>query len=59
MENPASGGPASNYADGDEPEFVADLILQAIEEGDAQYFAVRPTAAVGRSAVIKLRALIV
>ncbi len=39
MGNPASGGPASNYADGDEPEFVAELILQAIEEGDAQYFA--------------------
>jgi len=39
MGNPASGGPASNYADGDKPEFVADLILQAIEEGDAQYFA--------------------
>ncbi|HKV47258.1 MAG TPA: SDR family oxidoreductase [Candidatus Acidoferrales bacterium] len=33
------GGPASNYADGDKPEFVAGLILQAIEEGHAQYFA--------------------
>ncbi|MEH1887622.1 SDR family NAD(P)-dependent oxidoreductase [Nostoc sp.] len=40
MENSAgSGGPASNYADGDKPEFVADLILQAIVEGHAQYFA--------------------
>ncbi|MGH9574938.1 MAG: SDR family NAD(P)-dependent oxidoreductase [Candidatus Acidiferrales bacterium] len=37
--NPAGGGPASSYADGDKPEFVAGLILQAIEEGQAQYFA--------------------
>lgn len=34
-----SGGPATNYAQGDTPEFVANLILQAIEEGQAQYFA--------------------
>lgn len=34
-----SGGPASNYANGDTPEFVAGLILKAIEEGQAQYFA--------------------
>ena len=33
------GGPASNYAEGDKPEFVAGLVLQAIEEGQAQYFA--------------------
>ena len=39
MGNPANGGPAANYADGDKPEFVADLVLQAIEEGQAQYFA--------------------
>ncbi|MHC5675241.1 SDR family NAD(P)-dependent oxidoreductase [Nostoc sp.] len=39
MGNSADGGPAGNYADGDKPEFVADLILQAIEEGHAQYFA--------------------
>lgn len=39
MGNPASGGPADNYADGDRPEFVAGLVLQAIEEGQAQYFA--------------------
>jgi short-subunit dehydrogenase len=39
MGNPASGGPSSNYADGDKPEFVADLVLQAFEEGHAQYFA--------------------
>jgi hypothetical protein len=28
-------------------QFVADLIVQAIEEGHAQYFAVRPITAVG------------
>jgi short-subunit dehydrogenase len=39
MGNPAGGGPSSNYGDGDTPEFVADLVLQAIEEGQAQYFA--------------------
>lgn len=39
MGNPAGGGPAASYADGDKPEFVASLILQAIEEGQAQYFA--------------------
>lgn len=39
MGNPVGGGPAANYADGDSPEFVAGLIVQAIEEGKAQYFA--------------------
>jgi short-subunit dehydrogenase len=39
MGNPAGGGPAANYADGDQPDFVASLVLQAIEEGHAQYFA--------------------
>lgn len=39
MVNADGGGPASSYADGDTPEFVADLIVQAIEEGEAQYFA--------------------
>jgi len=39
MGNPAGGGPSANYADGDRPEFVASLVLQAIEEGQAQYFA--------------------
>lgn len=39
MGNPAGGGPSSNYGAGDKPEFVATLILQAIEEGQAQYFA--------------------
>lgn len=39
MGNPAGGGPAANYAAGDKPEFVAGLVLQAIEEGKAQYFA--------------------
>ena len=33
MGNPADGGPSSNYADGDKPEFVAGLVLQDIEEG--------------------------
>ena len=32
-------GECSNYAEGDKPEFVASLVLQAIEEGQAQYFA--------------------
>ncbi|MBS2029778.1 MAG: SDR family oxidoreductase [Deltaproteobacteria bacterium] len=39
MGNPAGGGPASNYAQGDKPEHVAGLVVQAIEEGKAQYFA--------------------
>ena len=39
MGNSAGGGPASNYAEGDKPEFVASLVVQAIEEGQAQYFA--------------------
>jgi short-subunit dehydrogenase len=39
MGSPAGGGPAANYAEGDKPEFVASLVLQAIEEGHAQYFA--------------------
>ena len=39
MGKPAGGGPSANYAEGDKPEFVASLVLQAIEEGHAQYFA--------------------
>jgi short-subunit dehydrogenase len=39
MGNPTGGGPAASYADGDTPEFVAEIILQAIREGQAQYFA--------------------
>jgi NAD(P)-dependent dehydrogenase (short-subunit alcohol dehydrogenase family) len=39
MGNPAGGGPSANYADGDKPEFVAGLVLKAIEEGEGQYFA--------------------
>lgn len=39
MGTPAGGGPPAQYGDGDKPEFVAGLILQAIEEGQAQYFA--------------------
>jgi NAD(P)-dependent dehydrogenase (short-subunit alcohol dehydrogenase family) len=39
MGNPAGGGPAAHYAEGDKPEFVAGLVLQAVQEGQAQYFA--------------------
>lgn len=39
MGNPAGGGPTTDYSQGDKPEFVAGLVLQAIEEGQAQYFA--------------------
>ena len=39
MGNPSGAGPSSNYAEGDTPEFVASIVLQAIEEGQAQYFA--------------------
>src|SRR5690349_23738760 len=35
--NPAGGGPSTNYAAGDSPEFVASLVLRAIQEGQAQY----------------------
>jgi short-subunit dehydrogenase len=39
MGNPAGGGPSASYDSGDTPEYVANIILQAIEEGHAQYFA--------------------
>jgi short-subunit dehydrogenase len=39
MGNPAGGGPAAHYAAGNKPEHVAGLVLQAVEEGHAQYFA--------------------
>ena len=39
MGSPAGGGPRSDYAQGDTPEFVADIILKAVAEGEAQYFA--------------------
>lgn len=39
MGQPARGGPTADYAAGDPPEFVAGLILRAITEGQAQYFA--------------------
>jgi short-subunit dehydrogenase len=39
MGNPASGAPSTNYADGDTPEFVAEIVVKAIEDGGAQYFA--------------------
>jgi short-subunit dehydrogenase len=35
----SGSGPSANYADGDKPEFVAGLVVQAIEDGEAQYFA--------------------
>jgi short-subunit dehydrogenase len=37
--NPAGGGPSADYGDGDTPEFVAEIVVKAIEEGAAQYFA--------------------
>jgi short-subunit dehydrogenase len=37
--SPAGGGPSANYAEGDTPEFVAEIVMRAIEEGGAQYFA--------------------
>lgn len=39
MGNPAAGGPSSDYSAGDKPELIAALVLQAFEEGEAQYFA--------------------
>src|SRR5690349_14494968 len=39
MGSPAGGGPSANYAEGDTPEFVAEIIVKAVEEGGAQYFA--------------------
>jgi short-subunit dehydrogenase len=39
MGSPAGGGPSSNYAEGDTPEYVAEIVVKAIEEGGAQYFA--------------------
>jgi short-subunit dehydrogenase len=35
----SAGAPTTNYAAGDKPEFVANIIMKAIEEGQAQYFA--------------------
>ena len=34
-----TGGPTGNYAAGDTAEFVADIIVKALVEGGAQYFA--------------------
>jgi short-subunit dehydrogenase len=39
MGNKGAAGPSTNYAEGDTPEFVAGLVVQAVEEGQAQYFA--------------------
>jgi hypothetical protein len=33
MGNPVGVGPSTHYVDGDNPEFVAGLVLQDIEEG--------------------------
>jgi short-subunit dehydrogenase len=33
------GGPASDYSQGDTPEYVAEIILRSIHEGGAEYFA--------------------
>jgi short-subunit dehydrogenase len=35
----STAAPPVNYQEGDTPEFVAGLIVKAIEEGGAQYFA--------------------
>lgn len=37
--NAIGGGPNADYSAGDPPEFVAGLIIAALEEGGAQYFA--------------------
>ena len=39
MGSPTGGGPSAHYAEGDKPEFVAGLVLQAVDKGQAQYFA--------------------
>lgn len=39
MGAPVNGGPASDYSQGDSPEFVAEIILRSIDEGGAEYFA--------------------
>lgn len=33
------GAPATDYSQGDAPEYVADIILESIREGGAEYFA--------------------
>ena len=35
----SEGGPASDYSQGDTPEYVAEIILKSIREGAAEYFA--------------------
>ena len=39
MGKPAAGGPGADYGGGDTPEFVAEIVVKAIVEGGAQYFA--------------------
>jgi len=34
-----TGGPASDYSTGDSPDLIAELIIKALEGGEAQYFA--------------------
>ena len=31
--------PASDYSSGDTPEYIAEIILKALLEGEAEYFA--------------------
>ena len=33
------GGPNARYENGDSAEYIANIILQALEEGEAEYFA--------------------
>ncbi len=35
----STDGPAADYSKGDTPEFVAEIVLKAITEGEAEYFA--------------------
>lgn len=39
MGAPKDGGPPAEYSQGDTPEFVAEIILKSIREGDSEYFA--------------------
>lgn len=39
MVGPGGGGPSADYTDATKPEMVADMIVRAINEGHAQYFA--------------------
>jgi short-subunit dehydrogenase len=39
MTSTPDGGPQSDYSAGDSPDVIADLIIKALESGEAQYFA--------------------